>query len=305
VQLSQLGSDFPDPGIYKNLELYASEAKTFLTYQPGTSFDSFAYNLPLAFIQKNFYSWDEVRYLNLKGELELKYDTPDLLSDPKLFSSYWSKLSEEVQKFILDSIQKDFNYEKDKAMIDVKLLFDFLTLILRTEKALGVVDENLLQNLQDIRSNLASPSPDKPFGMLSKEIFGLSKSNPQLSEYLGQYYENYRNLQRSLIPPTKLTLNSLTLALSTLSDLGKNVIYKKKESEIRKNQFWAQNFGLIMQEILNKQDEIIKSHPLDSAARIKRIISEIPWTLAVYKENSEGQFKKQSDFLRLAPVSKF
>jgi hypothetical protein len=97
----------------------------------------------------------------------------------------------------------------------------------------------------------------------------------------------------------------LTLALSTLSDLGKNVIYKKKESEIRQNQFWAENFGSIMQKILNKQDEIIKSHPLNSADRIKRIISEIPWSLAIYKKNSAGQWSKQSDFLRLAPVSKF
>ena len=305
VRLSQLGSDFPDPEIYKNLELYASESKTLLTYQPGTSFNSFAFNLPLAFIQKNFYSWDDVRFNNLKGELELIYNNPELLSDPKLFTLYWAKLADEVQKMISDSIQKDFNYEEDKAKIDMELLFDFLTLILRTEKALGVPDGDLLQNLQEIRSNLASPLPDKPFGMLSKEIFGLSKSNSQLSETLKQYNENYRNLQRSLIPPTKLTLNSLTLALSTLSDLGKNVIYKKKESEIRQNQFWAENFGSIMQKILNKQDEIIKSHPLNSADRIKRIISEIPWSLAVYKKNSAGQWSKQSDFLRLAPVSKF
>ena len=141
--------------------------------------------------------------------------------------------------------------------------------------------------------------------MLSKEIFGLSKSNSQLSETLKQYNENYRNLQRSLIPPTKLTLNSLTLALSTLSDLGKNVIYKKKESEIRQNQFWAKNFGLITQEIRNRQNEIIKSLPLDAAERTKRIISEIPWTIAVYKKDASGQRRKQSDFLRLPPLSKF
>ncbi len=305
VRLSQLGSDFPNPEIYKNLELYGSESKSLLTYQAGTSFDSFAYNLPLAFIQENFYSWDEVRFNNLKGELELIYNNPELLSDPKLFSLYWAKLADEVQQYIGDSVQKDFNYVEEKAMKDMKLLFDFLTLILRTEKALGVTDGNLLENLQVIRTNLASPSLEKPFGMLSKEILGLSQSNSKLSEDLKQYNENYRNLQRSLIPSSKLTLNSLTLALSTLSDLGKNVIYKKKESEIRQNQFWAKNFGLITQEIRNRQNEIFKSLPLDAAERTKRIISEIPWTIAVYKKDASGQRRKQSDFLRLPPLSKF
>ena len=37
----------------------------------------------------------------------------------------------------------------------------------------------------------------------------------------------------------------------------------------------------------------------------KKIISEIPWTLALYTKGLNNQWEKQSDFLRLAPPSNF
>ncbi|MDG1325191.1 MAG: hypothetical protein P8P49_05435 [Opitutales bacterium] len=304
-KLNQLGSAFPNPEVYKNLISYGSEYPEFLTYKAGSSYDSYAYHLPLLQIQKSFYSWDEVRFKNLKGELDLAYNNIGLLADPTLFSSYWSKLGNEVEKYISDSIRKDFNYKEDKARNDVTLLFDFLTLILRTEKALGVEEGEFLKNLQTIRANLASPSTEKALGSLNKEILALSNSNPKLKEFFDLYIERYREQQRQLIPPTNLTFSSLNLAISTISDLGKNVIYKKKESEIRQNQFWVQNFSSFNQDILANQEEVIRSLPLDSAERINRVLSEIPWTLAVYKKSSNGQLVKQSDFLRLAPPSKF
>jgi hypothetical protein len=300
-RLNQLGDGFPNPEVYKNLENYAASSKSLLAYQPGASFDSFAYNLPLSFIKKSFYSWDDVRFNNLRGELEVVYNNPGLLSDPKLFSSYWTKLAEKVEKFISDSVQKDFNYQEEKAVRDVKLLFEFLALMLRTEMALGVEDENFLEDLQSIRSNLASPSPDKAFGLLYKEILALSKANPKLSAYLKQFNENYREMQRKLVPSSKLNLSSLSLAISTISDPGKNAIYKDKESDFRKNQFWSQAYGKINMEILSKQAEIINTNSLQPAERFKKIISEIPWSLAVYEKNSNGNWVKQVDFLRLAP----
>jgi hypothetical protein len=224
-----------------------------------------------------------------------------LVSDSKLFSSYWTKLAEKVEKFISDSVQKDFNYQEEKAVRDVKLLFEFLALMLRTEMALGVEDENFLEDLQSIRSNLASPSPDKAFGLLYKEILALSKTNPRLSAYLKQLNENYREMQRKLVPSSKLNLSSLSLAISTISDPGKNAIYKDKESDFRQNQFWSQAYGKINMEILSKQAEIINTNSLQPAERFKKIISEIPWSLAVYEKNSNGDWVKQSDFLRLAP----
>ena len=300
-RLNQLGAGFPNPEVYKNLETYATGSKSLLAYQPGASFDSFAYNLPLSFIKKSFYSWDDVRFNNLRGELEVVYNNPGLVSDPKLFSSYWTKLAEKVEKFISDSVQKDFNYQEEKAVRDVKLLFEFLELMLRTEMALGVEEENFLEDLQSIRSNLASPSPDQAFGQLYKEVLALSKANPKLSAYLKQYNENYREMQRKLVPSSKLNLSSLSLAIATISDPGKNAIYKKKESDIRRNQFWSEAYGEINLEILSRQDEIIKATSLQTAERFKKIISEIPWSLAVYEKNSNGDWVKQSDFLRLAP----
>jgi hypothetical protein len=299
-RLSQLGAGFPDPEIYKNLEQYGSASKELIVYQPGTSFGSFAYNLPLLFIQKNF-DWDVVRFQNLRGQLELIYNNQELVTDPKLLLSFWTRLASEVEKFIFDSVQKDFNYQGEKALRDTKLLFDFLALLLRTEKALGVSEENLLAGLQGIRANLASPLPEKPFGLLNKEILSLSQTNPQLTKFLKSYHDNYRELQRILIPSSKLNLNSLSLATSTISDLGKNSIYKQKEKDIRQNQFWSQAYGSINQEILKSQDSIIKGSSMQTAERFKKIIGEIPWTIAVYSKDSNEQWIKQSDFLRLAP----
>ena len=300
-RLNQLGVGFPDPEVYKNLQTYATSSKSLLAYQPGASFVSFAYNLPLSFIKKNFYSWDDVRFNNLRGELEVAYNNPELLSDPKLFSSFWTKLAKKVEKFISDSVQKDFNYQQEKAVRDLRLLFDFLTLMLRTEMALGVEEENLLEDLQSIRSNLASPSPEKAFGMLYKEIISLSKANPKLSAFLKEYNQYYRDIQRKLVPSSKLNLNSLSLAISTISDLGKSKIFLEKKEDISNDQSQSQMFGGIIQEIFSKQTEIINTNSLQTAERFKKIISEIPWSLAVYEENSNGDWVKQSDFLRLAP----
>ena len=40
---------------------------------------------------------------------------------------------------------------------------------------------------------------------------------------------------------------------------------------------------------------------MQTAERFKKIIGEIPWTIAVYSKDSNEQWIKQSDFLRLAP----
>jgi hypothetical protein len=87
--------------------------------------------------------------------------------------------------------------------------------------------------------------------------------------------------------------------------LGKNSIYKQKEKDIRQNQYWSQAYGLINQEILKRQDSIIKGNSMQTADRFKKIISEIPWTLALYTKGLNDQWEKQSDFLRLAPPANF
>ena len=82
LRLEELGSKFPDPLVYKGLEEYGQSFKHLLAYQPGTPFSSFVYNLPLLFIERNF-GWDDVLFNNLKGELDLNYNSQQLASDSK------------------------------------------------------------------------------------------------------------------------------------------------------------------------------------------------------------------------------
>ena len=116
---------------------------------------------------------------------------------------------------------KDFNYNESSAIEDSSLLFDFLTLILKTEQALGVPDRDFLKGMGLIRQNLASPSPDKVFGVLNSEVISLSKNNPKLREIFKKRYDQYNDLQRTLVPSAKLDSASLKIALDTLSDRGK------------------------------------------------------------------------------------
>ena len=39
----------------------------------------------------------------------------------------------------------------------------------------------------------------------------------------------------------------------------------------------------------------------DITERKIRIVKEIPWTIGIYKKDSNGEWEKESDFLRLAP----
>ena len=143
-------------------------------------FTSFAYELPLSFIKK-YFQWDDVKFNNFRSELDVVFNNKMLLEDPALFLQYWQRLGSEVEKYILNRL-KDFNYNESTAIEDSSLLFDFLTLILKTEQALGVPDRDFLKGMGLIRQNLASPSPDKVFGVLNSEIVSLSKNNPKLRE---------------------------------------------------------------------------------------------------------------------------
>ena len=301
MRLQELGSGFPDQSVYQNLENYGKGSKNLMLYQNGTPFTSFAYELPLSFIKK-YFQWDDVKFNNFRSELDVVFNNKILLEDPALFLQYWQRLGSEVEKYILNRL-KDFNYNESSAIEDSSLLFDFLTLILKTEQALGVPDRDFLKGMGLIRQNLASPSPDKVFGVLNSEVISLSKNNPKLREIFKKTYDQYNDLQRTLVPSAKLDSASLKIALDTLSDRGKSVIYKEKQSEIFQNKSWSDIFGSITQEILKEQELIIKNFSVDSAVRSQKILGEIPWSYAVYKKKSDGTWEKLSDFLRLASPS--
>ena len=160
-------------------------------------------------------------------------------------------------------------------------------------------DRDFLKGMGLIRQNLASPSPDKVFGVLNSEVISLSKNNPKLREIFKKRYDQYNDLQRTLVPSAKLDSASFG-ALDTLSDRGKSVIYKEKQSEIFQNKSWSDIFGSITQEILKEQELIIKNFSVDSAVRSQKILGEIPWVTLCTHKKSDGTWEKLSDFLRLA-----
>ena len=136
---------------------------------------------------------------------------------------------------------------------------------------------------------------------MTKETLSLSKTNPELGTWLKAQNNRYIDLQKKLVPTSKLNNESLAKAISTISDLGQNTIYLKGATEYQGLQFWSGAYGSLIGEIQNKQQEIFKSNPGQTADRFKKIISELPWTLAIYAKDGNGKWKKQSDFLRLAP----
>ena len=77
----------------------------------------------------------------------------------------------------------------------------------------------------------------------------------------------------------------------TISDLGQNTIYRKGATEYQGLQFWSGAYGSLTGEIQNKQQEIFKSNPGQTADRFKKIISELPWTLAIYAKDGNGMEK--------------
>jgi hypothetical protein len=57
-------------------------------------------------------------------------------------------------------------------------------------------------------------------------------------------------------------------------------------------------------EIQNKQNQIITQPNFQVVDRKLDILKSIPWTLAIYQKGLDGKWIKESDFLRLAPPTK-
>ena len=100
-----------------------------------------------------------------------------------------------------------------------------------------------------------------------------------------------------------LNFETLKSAVSTVEEPGKNEIFKREKNNIISSKKYANYYDQINKIFLAKQNEVIKSQPIDVVSHIKKVISDIQWTLAIYKKNSNGDWVKQSDFLRLAPPS--
>ena len=89
--------------------------------------------------------------------------------------------------------------------------------------------------------------------------------------------------------------------LDTLSDLGKNSLYIKSRDQVVGYKNAIATLQRKISDIQVKQNAIIKEANSQVAERKIRSVKEIPWTIGIYKKDSNGGWEKESDFLRLAP----
>jgi hypothetical protein len=137
---------------------------------------------------------------------------------------------------------------------------------------------------------------------LIKEIASLAQSQPELNESF-KNYKNFYEKQLADLAESILNFETLKSAISTVEEPGKNEIFKREKDNIISSKKYARYYAQKNKIFLAKQNEVIQSQPIDVVSHIKKVISDIPWTLAIYKKNSNGDWVKQSDFLRLAPPS--
>ena len=112
---------------------------------------------------------------------------------------------------------------------------------------------------------------------------------------------NYNNSKSEIKPLNDLNRNSIRIVLDTLSDLGKNSLYIKSKDQVVGYKNAIATLQRKISDIQVKQNAIIKEANSQVAERKIRIVKEIPWTIGIYKKDSNGEWEKESDFLRLAP----
>jgi len=128
--------------------------------------------------------------------------------------------------------------------------------------------------------------------------------NPEVRDKFKDYMSNYLALKKSCIPSERLNLNSLRLVLKTISDRGKNSLYLGSKDKIQGYKNAIALIKLKINEIQNKQNQIITQPNFQVVDRKLKIIRSIPWTFAIYQKGLDGKWIKESDFLRLAPPTK-
>ena len=296
--------DFPDTELYENFKKYAVEHAYLYNYEPGLPVEGFLYSVPLVFIQRSF-GWDDIRFKNLKNKLDLRFNQPELSQNPDLLVSYWAAITNEIYDYFLNSFRKDFDYGKDDLEKHMKLIFESLTLILKIEQLYGVSEGGVLDRFKEIRGTLDSFDNDEsPIVIFNNEVARLEKAHPEVRDKFKDYINNYSSLKKSCIPSESLNLNSLRLVLNTISDRGKNSLYLGSKDKI---QGYKNAIALIkskINEIQNKQNQIITQPNFQVVDRKLKIIRSIPWTFAIYQKGLDGKWIKESDFLRLAPPTK-
>jgi len=150
-----------------------------------------------------------------------------------------------------------------------------------------------------MRDRLASPSPEKLFGKINKEVSGLGDAG--LTNFLKISYAGYLKDQTLFLPPKELSLDDLKKACAMLSSRELLQNYKKQIPSITQYEKGRDLSAKKIEEFSRRSSEIINSPDFEARNQVRKMVSALPWTLSLYTENSKGEISKLSDFLRLAP----
>ena len=299
--------NLPEANIYNSFLKYAKDHSNLFSYDVGAPYHNLLFNVPLSFVQQRL-KWDEIKHKNFKSKLELAFNNRQLAYDPDLLVAFWSAVSEEVKKYFLEEYKKNiFEYKKDLLEEHMKLIFDTLDLILKVQRLYGIDDREIFTKFNDVLNVLASTDFDdkeSPIFIFNKEVSLMEKLHPEVRQDFAKHRENYEKSKSENTPLANLKLDSIKVALDTISDRGKNTLYLEGKDRITGYKNAISTIGNKINEIFDTQNRIINDSESDPTDRKLNIISNIPWTIGIYKKDKTGQWSKESDFLRLAPPLK-
>lgn len=220
------------------------------------------------------------------------YKVEELAYQPKLAKPFWKAINKAVKGQIEGSIDLPRRYDDEIALKDTVRLFDFLDLIIRAEMAFGFTDgEGIYEDMQAFRNSLSLSTIEK--STVRKLQNQLKQNSEQLSSLFSTRYESFRESEKTLVRYEQLKSTDLRLCSSVLSDRTSYTnftVYYKSATQ------GSSGVEALLQEAYGR---IVS--PKLSVPKKKDFVGGIPWTLAIYKKTSSGDFVKESDFLRLSP----
>ena len=231
--------------------------------------------------------------LLLKNIPAVPYRSEELAYEPRLANIFWSHVSNAVKGQINASIRLPRRYEDATAAEDLRRLFDYLDFMIRAERAFGFTDgEGLYGTMQENRLSLSSVIDEKStFRMLQNQ---LKQNSEAVNLEFSRRYQIFSSSEKDLPRYELLKSADLRLYSSLLSKADSYLALKKY---VDSNQAGDDTGAeAMLAEAANRM-----SNPKLSLDAMNDFVKGVPWTLAVYKRGSRGDFEKESDFLRLSP----
>ncbi len=231
--------------------------------------------------------------LLLKKIPPVPYRSAELAHEPRLANIFWSEVSNAVKVQIDASIRLPRRYEDATAAEDLRRLFDFLDFMIRAERAFGFTDgEGLFLNMQEKRLLLSSVINEKStFRMLQSQ---LKQNSEALNLEFSRRYQIFGSSEKDL--PRYELLKSADLSnYSNLFSNRDSYLALQKYATSKENED-GKGSQIMLAEATKRM-----SNPKLSLDAMNDFVKVVPWTLAVYKRGSQGDFEKESDFLRLSP----